>query len=129
VIFDEDAEFLKRMDGGDGQQRLSDTDPHGGKVCYALTGRRENGGYLGPQQIRIREHPGPGEYRFIRWAWKKSDGKAIVLKLARDGGWRHYQAGASIHGEAAAVVDAALPTKWTVVTRDLFKEHGEFTLT
>ena len=35
--------------------------------------------------VKIRENPGPGEYRYLRFAWKKAQGNAICLQLAHDG--------------------------------------------
>lgn len=116
-------------------------------------------------RLPIREEPGPGEYRFIRFAWKKQGGQAICLELladdgpaspaadpsggdppgdvgerarpafdsaAPDGGGvrRGYHAGPipQCFGPSKAV-SPRLPREWTVVTRDLFADFGEFTLT
>jgi biopolymer transport protein ExbB len=89
--------------------------------------------------LKIREKPGPGEYRYLRYAWKKQGGAAICLQLNHDGGWGpagagapsfRYSAGPALQVFGASLtVDAALPEEWEVVTRDLFADFGEFTLT
>jgi hypothetical protein len=81
--------------------------------------------------------PGPGEARYLRWAWKKRGGETIVLEIAHDSQWGprgdhqfRYQAGpASEYAGQALIVDPKLPTEWTVITRDLAADFGEFTLT
>ena len=35
--------------------------------------------------VKIRENPGPGEYRYIQFAWQKAQGNTICLQLAHDG--------------------------------------------
>jgi hypothetical protein len=90
--------------------------------------------------VKIRENPGPGEYRYIRFAWKKAGGNAICLQLNHDGTWGpggtgregakfryHAGPGGECYG-ASLVIDDKLPAKFEVVTRDLFADFGEFTL-
>jgi biopolymer transport protein ExbB len=91
--------------------------------------------------VKIRQNPAPGEYRYMQFAWKKQGGQRICLQLNHDGQWGpvpsnsplkfRYDAGPAA-GEAygAAVrVDGNLPGNWVVVTRDLFADFGEFTMT
>jgi biopolymer transport protein ExbB len=89
--------------------------------------------------LKIREKPAPGEFRYLRFAWKKQGGQAICLQLNHDGQWGpagdnpakfRYHAGPA--GElfgGSLGVDANLPAGFTLVTRDLFADFGEFTLT
>ncbi|MBK9385748.1 MAG: terpene cyclase/mutase family protein [Planctomycetes bacterium] len=76
----------------------------------------------------IRKNPGKGEFRFVRFAWRKSGGKGIMLQLATDGRWetamRYYAGENSIGFEPALQVDKKLPSDWVVVTRDLFRDLG-----
>lgn len=86
---------------------------------------------------RIRENPGVDEYRYLRFAWKKSEGKSIGLSLAHSGvfsanGDKRYRYHAGPGGplfDGSIEVAAALPDEWTLVTRDLFADFGEFDLT
>ena len=93
--------------------------------------------------IRIREHPRLGEFRYLRFAWKKQGGEAICLQLGHDGRFGpdpqtprpglesfRYDAGSGLPSYDAAVrVSRKLPVDWVVVTRDLYADFGEFALT
>ena len=85
----------------------------------------------------VVEKPEPGQYRFIRFAWKRI-GKpdqtvGIMIQLHSNGSWnQRYYAGersplTSTWG-AMLQIDPNVPTEWTVVTRDLFKDFGPMTL-
>lgn len=88
--------------------------------------------------MKIREKPAAGEFRYLQFAWKKQGGQAICLQLNHDGQWGpvagspakfRYHAGPG--GEcfgASLAVDSNLPVGFTLVTRDLFADFGEFTL-
>ncbi len=59
-----------------------------------------------------------------------------MFELAANGAWppadkpvRRYYSGANTSGWAATEVARDVPTEWTVVTVDLWKDFGEFTLT
>jgi len=86
----------------------------------------------------IVEKPELGQYRYLRFAWKRIDKPAqtvgIMIQLNSNGSWnQRYYAGyrsdlASTWGPMIQV-DKDLPSEWTVVTRDLFKDFGSMTLT
>ena len=77
--------------------------------------------------------PRPGEYRYLRVAWKKPEGTGVMLQLCAGGvDWGRYFAGTNLVGFYPALqVDPQVPREWTVVTRDLFTDFGRvpFTLT
>lgn len=81
----------------------------------------------------VVEAPRPGEYRYMRFAWKKPEGRGIMVQLCVGGiDWGRYFAGENIVGfQPALQVNPALPREWEVVTRDLFADFGNmpFTLT
>jgi hypothetical protein len=59
-----------------------------------------------------------------------------MLELAADGGWppaemplRRYHAGRKTTGWQSVEVSPSAPREWTVVTRDLWTDCGDFTLT
>ena len=85
-------------------------------------------------QFKIAENPGPGEYRYLRFAWKRTEAPGIMLQLhARSGAWHRYYAGTLTKqtqswGAMTRVADEA-PRQWELVTRDLFKDFGPMTLT
>ena len=83
----------------------------------------------------IRQHPVEGEYRYLRFAWK-GQGQGVMIELAADGRWppanepvHRYYSGRNNTGWAAVEVSPDVPRDWQVVTRDLYRDFGEFTLT
>ena len=73
-----------------------------------------------------------GEYRFLRFAWKKAGGTGVMVQFhdpAKSWAYR-YHAGQNVFGwQPSTQVAADLPAGWQLVTRDLFKEFGAFTIT
>jgi hypothetical protein len=82
----------------------------------------------------IVEHPKPGQYRFLRFAWKRTEAPGIMLQLhAQPGVWHRYFAGnitkrTESWGAMTRVADDA-PRAWEMVTRDLFLDFGPMTIT
>nr|WP_242052370.1 MotA/TolQ/ExbB proton channel family protein [Dysgonomonas sp. GY75] len=90
--------------------------------------------------IPIRENPGPGEYRYITFAWVKWGGEQIGIKLLNDPSINSrnqigkkfdytYYAGKGDFIEKGIQLDDHITGKWMVFTRDLWKDFGDFTLT
>jgi hypothetical protein len=72
-----------------------------------------------------------GEYRYVRFAWKKAGGQVLMLQLfdATRGNWvRYYAGGGSRVTAQDKQVAKEPPGEWTVVTRDLFKDFGAMTV-
>jgi hypothetical protein len=87
-------------------------------------------------QFRIAEKPGPGEYRYLRFAWKTQTGSGVMLELADQGQWpppdqpvRRYVAGQNSTGWQARQQAVDPPREWTEVVVDLWQDFGPFTLT
>src|SRR5687768_12263905 len=80
----------------------------------------------------IAEKPNAGEYRYLRFAWKKlGDGPLMVQFCTRGQGadWHiRYHAGTDPPPWQAKVVSTAAPLEWAVVTRDLYADFGAVTL-
>jgi hypothetical protein len=138
-IFEDNESFLTALTEGGGAASL-DLDKFSGKSSIKVAPPQRFNQSLPGLQVKIRENPGPGEYRYLRFAWKKQGGNTVVLQLNHDGMWGpggsgrpgakfRYHAGPG--GEqfgGSLEVDKTLPAKFTVVTRDLFADFGEFTL-
>jgi hypothetical protein len=88
----------------------------------------------------VADKPGPGQYRYLRFAWKRVGGNAILLRLYTAGGpagrprYVTYVAGARPGTKVSRIqktisLGDAAPAEWTVVTRDLFQDVGPVTLT
>nr|MBC8291066.1 hypothetical protein [Planctomycetota bacterium] len=82
-LFDEEEAFLKKLGEGEGEASLATTEKSSGDVSLKLTvgelSHVIDGGFS------IREHPQLGEYRYLRFAWKKDGGSGIGLRIGHDG--------------------------------------------
>ena len=79
--------------------------------------------------IEIRENPSWGQFRFIRFAFRKSGKGRIAIELNHDNSDERivrYDAGAGEPslGSASRVWNEELPNEWIVITRDLFADFG-----
>lgn len=139
-IFDEDEKFAALLTEGGGQATIEQSEKSTGKMSLKVTPDQKFNAALPTLNVKVRENPGPGEFRYIRFAWKKRGGEAICLQLNHDGAWgpggagregakfRYHSGPNEVYGASLAAGDK-LPAEWTVVTRDLFADFGEFTFT
>lgn len=164
-LFEDDAPLAERLMGGEGQVTRIDHEPHTGRFALRVTPPGAADARLPGWDFAIREHPRLGEFRYLRFAWRKQGGKQIVLGLANGGefgaevwkrrpfvgrpaddprrrprqqvpaderGYRHgyrYDAGSGTPPASVMRLDNKPPEKWTVLSRDLFADFGNFTLT
>lgn len=139
-VFEDDEKFIALLTEGGGRAVPENRDKYRGLVCLRVNGDQKFNPKLPMLGVNVRENPGPGEVRYIRFAWKKQGGNTICLQLNHDGQWGpggtgregakfryHAGPGGECYG-GSLVIDEALPTKFTVVTRDLFADFGEFNL-
>lgn len=107
---------------------------------YIYVGATDNPARLTGLSIPIRENPGPGEYRYITFAWIKWGGDQIGMKFhvsdrsANQKGKKYdftYLAGKSrdLINSTIGLDLGEKPEHWTVMTRDLWKDFGNITLT
>jgi hypothetical protein len=139
AVFEDQPEFVAALLEGGGTATLVADDKYAGTSSVRVTPDQKFSAALPGLGVKIRENPQPGEYRYLRFAWRKVGGAIICLQLNHDGVWGptaeapgkfRYDAGTGIESYGASLrVDEALPAAWTVVTRDLFADFGEFTLT
>jgi hypothetical protein len=141
TIFEDDESFIGLLTEGSGRAIPEQRDKYSGKYCLRVTPDQRLNPALPMLGVKIRENPGPGEYRYIRFAWKKAGGNSICLQLNHDGAWGpggeggregakfryHAGPGGECYG-ASLVISDKLPGKFALVTRDLFADFGEFTL-
>lgn len=108
-------------------------DRFSGATALKVAGFQRFGDLLAGWSYPIVGQPRPGEYRYLRFAWKKPDGPGIMLQLCAGGAdWGRYFSGAHTTGFLPALqLGAQPPRDWQVVTRDLFADFGgvPFTLT
>ncbi len=136
VLFEDEPAFPALLAEGDGRARAESADVFSGKVALAVSPPQRFSPRLPGWQFPIRENPGPGEFRYLRYAWKQRAGEGVMLELAADGGWppadvarQRYFAGKNTTGWLALCIDEEPPAEWTVVERDLWADFGDFTLT
>lgn len=140
AVFEDQPEFATHLNEGDGAATLSTDDKFSGAASVKVTPGQRFNPMLPGLVVKIRQTPGPGEYRYLQFAWKKQGGERICLQLNHDGQWGptggspakfRYDAGPAADESygAALRVDQSLPAGFVVVTRDLFADFGEFTLT
>jgi hypothetical protein len=138
-LFEDQSEFVASLTEGRGAATLATNVKYTGAACLRLTPDQKSNPALPGLSVKIRQYPGPGEYRYLRFAWRKEGGRVICLQLGHDGkfgpvpgtrGSFRYHAGPGPEPFGASEsLGNQLPTDFTVVTRDLFADFGEFTLT
>ena len=139
ALFEDEADFVAALDQGVGAAELASDVKYSGAASLKVTGQQKFNPALPGMSWKIREFPAAGEYRFVRFAWKKQGGEAIAIQLAHDGKFGpesdgqptfRYHSGKPevVFGGSLRVSDKT-PDDWVVVTRDLFADFGEFTLT
>jgi hypothetical protein len=136
TLFDDDPAFVQQLKEGDGTATLVTNQTHHGATALMITPPQRFSPAIPGWQYRIVEKPGPGEYRYLRFAWKSPAGSGIMLELADKGQWpppnkplRRYVSGQNTSGWQARQVAIDPPRDWTVVTVDLWKDFGPFILT
>lgn len=87
-----------------------------------------------PHEAAVRERPTLGEYRYIRFAFRKVGQGRVAVELGRreeNAQAVRYDAGvgAPSYGAAARVWSLELPDQWIVMTRDLYADFGKSDIT
>ncbi|MBI1310163.1 DUF1553 domain-containing protein [bacterium] len=139
VLFDDEEPFLATLNKGQAKIRIEREDTHRGSLAIAVSPREKFAEQIADWKLALREKPQPGEYRFLRYAWKKIGGGGAMLEVAREGKWPpakaspapggRYVAGPNATGMDAIEVGAGAPAEWTVVTIDLWKDLGDCNVT
>ena len=136
VLFEDQPQFLASLTNGNANGRLVTENPFAGKAALGITPLQRDNLKIPGWNFLIREEPRPGEYRYLRLAWKKRGAGSVMIELAANGQWPdakvakgRYVAGSNTTGWAALSVSEAAPSEWTVETFDLWKDIGSFTLT
>lgn len=140
AVFEDESDFPSKLTDGNGQLALEAQDKFAGAVSLKVTPEQRFNASLPGLGMKIRKDPGEGEYRYLRYAWKKQGGTRVCLQINHDGIWGpnrelrdkdfRYDAGTGPESYSAAVrLQDTLPSDWQIVTRDLYADFGEFTFT
>jgi hypothetical protein len=130
TLFDDEPSFVSAL-RPDGPATITlDGDRFSGSGSVKVVNAQASNPWMPGWRFQIAETPQPGQYRYIRFAWKKNGGDKIYMHLAANGEWKHrLYAGRENGGWKGKRISDKLPGEWTVVTRDLFKDFGSFTMT
>lgn len=109
---------------------VEEVDVYAGTTALRVTPLQRFSPRIDGWQFVIAENPKAGEFRHLRFAWKKGDGNGIMVQLHdTQRSWcARYYAGQNAVGWEAKPTSDKLPKEWTVVTRDLFKDFGALTI-
>ena len=136
TLFDDDPGFANLLTEGEGAAAVVTTERYAGTAALVITPPQRFAAQLGTWNYPIVEHPQPGSYRYLRFAWKAPAATGVMLELAASGEWppadqplRRYVAGHNTTGWAACSLANQPPADWVVVTVDLWRDFGTFTLT
>lgn len=136
VLLDDNRSILSALDQGGGTAEFVSSGPYAGLSCLRVTPLQRHSPHIRGWAFPIREKPGAGEFRYLRFAWKSDGAAGVMIELATDGHWPgansapgRYFAGANNTGWQATQVSEAIPKDWVLVTRDLWTELGDCTLT
>jgi putative heme-binding domain-containing protein len=136
VFFEDDADFVAKLSQGTGTASLETNGAFSGTACLAITPPQKFSPRIANWNFRIAETPGTNEFRYLRLAWKAPAAKGVMIELAADGRWpnakapeRRYFAGRNTTEWDAREASPDAPKEWQVVTFDLWKDCGAFTLT
>jgi hypothetical protein len=139
-LFEDEPAIVNELAGGESLARLDRDDKHSGDASLKLTPGEKFSTLLPQLAAKIRDNPRLGEYRFLRFAWKKTGAGAVRLHLAADGQWGsddpgeplpalRYSAGRAAQSVKTVELDANAPEQWQVIVRDLFSDFGPLQLT
>lgn len=140
-LFDDEPRFITDLGGGEALALFDTGDKYSGNGSVKITPGEKLNANMPDWNWIIRESPRVGEFRFVRFAWKKEGGKSMGLHLAREGRFAdesetdqesfRYQTsreGTFDYGRSL-IVGNSKATTWEVITRDLYADFGEFELT
>ena len=132
-LFEDDGRFLAASEAQQSKVTLLGDDRHSGRRAVRI---EPPGPYRMrlPYVVPIREKPGEGEFRFVRFAFRKRGGGQVHLTLEHVRSKERlcrYEAGTGTPtGEAArSVWQLDLPEEWIVMDRDVFQDFGKLDLT
>lgn len=132
-LFEDEPQFAAALKTGEGSIEFDRETKFSGQGSLKVSGRQKYDEHLPGVEVKIRKQPqAPGEYRYLRFAWKKRGGEQILFQLHYPNNWFRYSAG-PFEGDGFAPsvrVSNELPEDdFVVVTRDLAEDFGEFTFT
>ncbi len=112
-----------------GTASREDRDIFSGVEAMRITPQQKYRENIPGWNFKIVEKPqNAGEFRYVRFAWKKNGGQCVMIQFHRRGGewgYRHYAGRNVFNWNPSIQISATLPKDWEVVTRDMFEDFGE----
>jgi hypothetical protein len=136
-LLDEEIDTLVPLLTNDGPVTTTcareDRDVFAGVEALRVTPQQAFRSSMPGWNFKIVENPkNAGEYRHVRFAWKKIGGTGVMVQFydPKNARWCRYHAGRNaLNWQPSKQLTDTLPTEWEVVTRDLFKDFGAMTIT
>ena len=121
---------LTNPTGDPGEGRVERVEVFSGRSAVRIVPLQRFHPHIPGWNYRIVEKPLPGQYRYVRWAWKADGCAGTMVQFHIETGWSvRYCAGNNDPGWGTQFVAPDPPAGWVVVTRDLFADFGECTVT
>jgi len=87
VLIDEDPSIVEALREGEGTAAIVAGDAQRGHVCLQVSPPQKFSSQIADWKFVIRENPAPGEFRYLRFAWKSDGAEGVMIELANDGRW------------------------------------------
>jgi hypothetical protein len=130
TVFEDEGSFAKDEAGAEAPAaKLVRTEKYSGEKAVELAaGTRYR--FALDSAVAVRERPAWGEFRFLRFAFRKHGAGRVCWELDhRDAAQRptRYDAGVGepCYAMAKRVWDRRLSDEWTVITRDVYADFGD----
>src|SRR5262249_52360765 len=81
AVFEDEPTFAGTLIEGDGQIGLERGNRYSGNASLRVTPVQKFRTRIPGWSIKIKEKPGEGEFRYLRFAWRKKGGDSIILQL------------------------------------------------
>lgn len=82
-VFDEELDFPNQLTEGDGEAIVTLEEARRGEASLIVSG--EGRGRVDLLDASIRVRPRVGEYRYLRFSWRKDGGRRIAIRVGHDG--------------------------------------------
>ncbi len=127
-VFEDAGDFAPIDPDQTGTAAVTQDDHYTGRASVKVTAKGEFRLPLAPA-IEVRENPTWGQYRFVRFAFRKYGAGRVALELNHERSAdrpARYDAGIGDPAldSAVRVWLQPLPAEWIVITRDLYAEFG-----
>jgi len=83
-IYEQGPSFISMLTDGAGFARQEWRDSYSGDYSLRVSGGQKENAMIEGMDIPIRSLPVFGEYRYLRFAWKKKGGEGIFMQLGHD---------------------------------------------